>query len=512
MAPELTTLSLESDDDLASIRDQFAFVRATHVLLLLPPDGGVLRRKLDLLLIQRQAARLGIRIALITEDPAIIDHADDLNISVFPDEQAARVSRWKRPHDHVFAPPREPNTQAEIIDHVARQRVPPTPAAVRRRRVGRWMAFGAVMIVVLFSFWLAVPSASVTITPASRQVYESVAIVADPALTDIDIENRQMPAYVIARQATSHVTVQTSGTETAGRSRAQGLATFINSEDQPVLIPLGTIVSTSDTYPVRFETLIETTLPAGDSANIQVPIQALAEHSGAAGNVNPGAINRLEADFADRVSVTNPNATYGGALQEVHRVTADDHERLRVLGRQMLLQNARDDLLHALSGDQFLVPGSITITEERPEWTIFTGFVGDEAESVSLSLRANVQAVVVDEDQAREVALSALSPYIEPGMEISPDALSFTRGDILDIAPSGRVTFLMVVKGNIAVSVDQGRVRDRMAGISVDDARLRLERELLLDPNRPPQISTWPPWYNRMPLLPVRISVKVNTP
>lgn len=512
MAPELYTLQLDPYDDVVSVRDQLAFVRASHVLLMWPPGRSVLRRKLDLLLVQRQAARLRMRLALITADPDVIENALELNISVFPDEQTARVSRWKRPHGKVFDRPRDPVEQAEIVDHVLRQRQPLTQAALRRRRALRWFLFAALVISLVFSFLLAAPTATVTITPASRQVYETVSIVADPILTDIDIENRRMPAAVVSLQVTSDVTVQTSGKETAGASRAQGLALFTNTANQPLLIPLGTIVSTSDTYPVRFETLIETILPAGNEASVQVPIQALPEHAGAVGNVNPGAINRVEADFADFVGVTNPNATYGGAVQEVKYVTQDDHERLLILGRQQLLQNARDELLHYLSGDQFLVPGSITIIGERPEWTVYSAFMGDPAESVSLSLRADVQAVVVDEAQAQQVAFSALAPYIEPGLEIEPDALAFSRGDIMDIDPSGRVTFLMVVRGNIAVSVDQGLVRDQVTGVSVEEAYQRLERALLLDPERPPHIATWPGWYHRMPLLPVRIDVRVNTP
>jgi hypothetical protein len=70
----------------------------------------------------------------------------------------------------------------------------------------------------------------------------------------------------------------------------------------------------------------------------------------------------------------------------------------------------------------------------------------------------------------------------------------------------------MVVKGNIAVAIEQADVRDRIIGVSVEEAYRRLDRELLLDPNRPPQITTWPGWYHRMPLLPIRINVKVNRP
>jgi hypothetical protein len=505
-------LQLEPYDDAASVRDRLTFVEARRVLLMWPPNAPVLRRKLDLLLAQRQATRLGMRIALITDDLDVIDNARDLNISVFPDEQTAAQSRWKRPREKVFSSPRHPVAQTEIADHILRRRIPSSSAALRRQQTLRWGMFAALLAAVTLAFALIVPSATVTITPASRQVYETVSIVAQPDLTDIDVEHRRMPSTVWTLQVTSRVLVEASGKEQAGTSLAQGLVTFTNTTDQPILIPLGTIVASSATYPVRFETLIETTLPAGNAATVQVPIQALPEHAGAVGNVGPNTINRVEADFAGAVTVTNPNVTYGGAVQERKTVTADDHARLLVLGRQQLLQNARDELLRTLSGDQFLVPGSVTITGERPEWTTFSAVVGDIAESVSLDLRAEAQAVVVDEKLAEQVAYSALAPYVQPGLEISPDALDFARGDILSIEPGGRVTFLMIVRGNIAVAIDGGQVRDRVTGVSVDEAYRRLERELLLDPDRPPQITTWPGWFGRMPLLPVRITVNVNSP
>ncbi len=477
-----------------------------------PDEGVILPRKIDLLLVQRQAHRLGMRLAIITTDPAIIEHAHDLNISLFADERSARLGRWRKSRDKVFVPPRDYVQAAEIAEHIQRQRQPLPPWSARWRQSMRWILFTALLLTLATGFIIAAPSATITLTPASRQVFETVSIIADPNVADIDIENYQMPAAVVSLQATSHVTIQTSGRESAGSSLAQGLVTISNTTGAPILIPLGTIVATSATFPIRFETTIEAILPAGDTATVQIPVQALPEHAGGVGNVDPNTINRIETDFADQVTVINHNATYGGATQEQGIVTADDHNRLRVLGRQQLLQNARDELLHYLSGDQFLVPGSVKIIQERPEWTTFSAFEGDSAESVSLDLRAEVQAVVVDEAQARQVAFAALAPYIEPGMQISPEALTFLRGDILSIETNGRVSFVMIVKGNVAVSIDKVAVSNRVVGVSVSEAKRRLERQFLLDPNQPPQISTWPGWYGRLPLLPVRISVKVNTP
>lgn len=505
-------MQLDVHDDLASIRDRLNFIRARRVLILLLPGTPILRRKLDLLLVQRQAARLGMVIALVTEDWQVIEYARELDISVFADEQAADKVRWKRPRDKVFTSPRDPVTQAEVVDHIVRQRQPLTTSERRWRQIGRWLIFVVLASALLLGFMVAAPSATVSLTPASRQVHETVTIVADPTLTDIDIENRQMPAAIVSLQAVSRATLPTSGKETSGASLAQGLVTFTNVTIQPVVIPVGTIVSTSDTYPVRFETLVETILPAGDQIGVQVAIRALADYSGPTGNVDPGAINRVETEIANWVTVNNPNATYGGAIQERRFVTEQDHERLLVLGRQQALQHARDMLLHQLDGDQFLVPGSVLIIEERPEWTVFSVFVGDASESVTLDLRAVVQAVVVDEQQARQIAYSALSPYVRPDLEIALETLSYVRGDILEIERSGRVSFLMTVSGSVAVRIDPGEVRRRVQGVSVSEARRRLDHDFLLDPTRPTSINTWPGWYPRMPFIPVRIVVKVNTP
>lgn len=510
----ITTLQLEPYDDVESVRDRLTFVDTPRVLLNWPPQGRILTRKLDLLLVQRQAARLGLHLALRTDDITVAEHAHELNISVFPDEQTAQRSRWKRPQDKVFTPPpRDDVDPRDIVQRVARQRGEMlSPGSWRMRRIGRWLVFFALVAILGAGFLVAAPSATVTLTPASRQVFESVAVIADPNLTDIDMENYRMPAALVTLQATARVTVEATGTESGGASRAQGLVTFRNTTNAPILIPLGTVVATSGTFPIRFETLIETTLPAGEDATIAVPVQALLEHSGAEGNVNPGAINRVEAEFANVVSVTNTNATYGGARRDVKTVTQADHDRLLVLARQQVLQNARDTLLHQLSGDQFLVPGSLVIIRERPEWTLYNTVVGDIADSASLDLRADVQAVVVDEQQARQIAFAGIAPYVQPGLEISPATLTIQRGDILSVEPDGRVTFLMTVKGNVAVAINADQVRDRVTGLSVSAAQRRLESELLLDPTRPPQIRVWPPWFNRLPVLPVRITVNVTTP
>lgn len=514
MKPTLHVLRLEPHDDVLSIRDRLTFIRSTHVLLVWP-DGGMTfpRRKLDLLLVQRQAQKMAMRLALVTTAPDVIEYARDLNISVFPTIDAARRTRWKKPRSKVFTTRlQDPVLRAERAEHAAWLAERAAMRARRSSRLGRWIVFLLLIGALAVVFWVVAPSATVRLTPATDQIGVTVAITADPELSDVDIENARMPATVVSLEATSHVTIESSGREDAGATLAQGRARLTNLTDGPLIVPPGTILATGDTFPVRFETLEEVILPAGEAAASDVSIRALPEHAGTQGNVPPGAITRVEGNLAGALAVTNPNATVGGTFQERKIVTEADHSRLLVLARQQVLQRARDLLLHQYSGDQFLVPGSVTIIEERPAWMTYSAVVGETVDSVSLDLRARVQAVIVDERLARQVAYAGLRPRIRPGLQVAPGALTFTRGAIQQIEPNGRVTFLMDVRGSSTIAIDADAVRERIAGTSVAEARRRLERELVLEPNYPPEIDVWPGIFGRLPVLPMRIRVEVAQP
>jgi hypothetical protein len=73
------------------------------VLLIWPEEGKVLPRKLDLVLIQREAMRRGIQLALVTHDPQVVKHADELNISTFETIGSSERARWRRGRTGVFS-------------------------------------------------------------------------------------------------------------------------------------------------------------------------------------------------------------------------------------------------------------------------------------------------------------------------------------------------------------------------------------------------------------------------
>lgn len=513
---KIQSIKLEPYDDVVSIRDRLQFVETDRVLLVLPKHGNVLRRKLDLVLIQREAARRNLQIALLTRDPDIADNAAALNLSVFFSTRQARSHRWKQAHTKIFTDradrPHSSQHPYELMRVASRIKDPLTRRQQRLRGVGQLITGVVVLAVVMGSLLTILPSATITLTPATDTINEPIFMTADPLMTEIDVQNAAIPAQVVRVLIQgSSVTVESSGRQEGSDRPARGRVIFTNLTDSPQFIPAGTIVATSENPPARFQTTADVPLAGQEGATVEVDILALEDSIGLRGNVPPEAVARVEGALDGIVAVRNFNATFGGGLVEEAVVTEEDHERLLTLGRQSVQQAARNELLLQLPNeDKFLVPGSVLIVEERPEWTTFSAAVGDVADSVSLDMRAAVEATVVDLFQARQLAFILLSRNLPPGRELDESLITY-RHELISTDEAGRVQFQMFAEGVTPYAVNAESVASRVNGMSKDEAIRTLENELLLDPRHPPQISTAPFDIGRLPFLATRIRVVVNT-
>lgn len=506
-------LQLEPFDDVVSVRDRLQFVKAGRVLLIFPDKHKILRRKLDLVLIQREAARRDLRLAIVTKDHVVADNAKDLELSAFYSIEEARTHRWKRPYNKVFVHRQErPQLQHDPYDlMMAATRLKPLPTAAQkaRGRVVRGTIFGVTLLAVLFGLYALLPSASIAITPARDELNITINILADPNLDQPVDESLRIPATVERRLQDGTVTIETTGTRPAENSLAEGIVTFTNNTALAQFIPAGTIVQTESVPPIQFLTQEDAALPARQGATVNVAIRALDSNPPLSGNQPPGVITRVFGELSDSISVRNQNATYGEGVRDIAYVTPNDRERLQILARQQVRQNARDMLRISLDEASYLlVFESINIVEER-QW-IYSAEVNQPAETVTVTLQAVVEATIIDLAQAKRVALVNLSRYVSTGRDIDRNSLMFRPGDIQQVLEDGSVAFQMRIEGTTFVEIDSNQVRDRLTGLSVTEARTILETEYLLDPNQPPEIDTWPGFLNRMPLFPIRIHIDVR--
>jgi hypothetical protein len=514
---QIQTLQLEAYDDANSVRNRLRQAKAARVLLIFPQGPPILTRRLDLLLIQREAARRQIQLALLCSQAEVLEQAAKLNISCFQTLKQARSYSWKQGRTNLFPSRQERPRDSvqhpyELMGVASRLKPSPTKAQNRWRIFGQ-AALGLLLVGVLLGGGMAlIPSATIQLRPAVDAVNQPISITADPQASQIDVRQAIVPAQQIRLLVTGdRVTIAASGRRQGNDLLALGEAEFSNNTAAPLFIPAGTVVSTSNlSPPVRFQTLEDTPLAANSQALAK--IQALQDSQGLVGNLEAGQINRVEGQFEALVSVSNPRPSYGGGLVELAIVTQEDHSRLVTLARQAVLQSARTQLLLQLpTAEQFLVPDSILIVEERAEWFSYSAQVGDEAESVSLEMRAAVQALVVDELLARQLALLSLARQLPPGRELDETSFSFRRLEG-SLDATGRYQFQLMAQGELPFGINPQAVAERVNGMSVSQAQRTLEAELLLDPRSPPQIQVYPFNWGRMPLLPIRIRVEVIRP
>lgn len=512
---KLQIVQLEPYDDVVSVRDRLSFVQGERVLLVWPRsdslDRPLLSRRLDLLLIQREAARRGVWLALVTTDPDVFDVAASLNISTFPSVRTSQRQRWKRPRNKVFVDradrPVDAPDPRELMLRASRLQVL-SPRQRTLRRTARYIAAAALTVTIVVFLFLLLPGAQVTIYPAQAQINTSITLSADPDIQNVDVERLRIPATLESIELISQASIPTTGSADVPSSFASGEVVFSNLIESEVTIPAGTIVSTSGREPARFATTREAVLAAGVGQEVSVPVQATEDTGGARGNIEANLIVNIDGDLARLLAVRNPQPTTGGSVREQSLVTRADYDNLLVLGRERVRQDALARLSENLSGTQFVAPESIEITNLGSEEATYDAFVGDAADTLTITIRANVRALIVDEQSARSAALAKLSAQIPPGRRLVLDSIQYERGPVR--TENGQTTFTLSASGNVAAAVDAERVRQRIAGMDVQSALDTLNQGWLLDPRRAPEIEVWPAILGRLPVLPIRIGVSVE--
>lgn len=517
MATKADYIQLENADDVSSIRDRLSFLRGQRVLLIWPEEGTILTRKLDLVLIQREAMRRAIRLALVTHDPEVIRHARELNISTFETIGAAERGRWKRGRGKVFTNrfqrPKDEPIPDDLKEVASRIYAEETAQEKRWRRIRRVIGVVIFAIIATAIGYVLLPSATVTLTPATRRIETISDITVSPQSLGIDIENRIIPSSPISIQIDDTGTIEATGVQSVEDATAAGSVVFINKTQQPVTIPAGTVVTTSAGTPIQFRTTNEANLPGGEGLQIEVPIEALQASAGSAGNVDAGTINTVIGPIADQVNVRNIAATAGGTTRTQRVVTETDMQTVLAIVKQQLQTRAYIEMQARLTTKQCIILDTIRIGEERDDWKTYSAKPGDTADSLSLSMKAVVDAVLVDEQFAQQVVLAQLSQQLAEGEVIKPESVTYDLGcqstGRVD-SSTGQIVFQMGGSAVAAAQIDREQVKQQLAGQSLNDATAALVTNLRLQQGVAPIIRLWPDGFNQMPLLPFRISVQLQ--
>jgi len=489
-------IALESHDNLISVRDKLSWAKTPRILLVWPKYEKVNLRLLDLKVLQRHADSLGAQLGLVTRWNHVRRDAESLNIPVFDSTSSAQKEAWRE------SPPRK-------------RRIPkPPPADLRKKRdevrvqepawvkslLGRIVLFSIGVLSVLILAGLFIPRARVTLNPESKLVSAIIPVQASLSFNSVSL-NGDIPAQeifvTVDLQKTKPITSQIA----VPKTKAKGFVQFQNLSSSETTIPAGTIVATTDL--IRFETLSRAVLPGGVNQIVEVPIQAI--NAGADGNVAAETIVSIEGPLGLFITVINPEATSGGADENVVGANENDRALLREETLNELRLKAEIEMRAQIEENDVLLADTIELTEilreefSPPEYT-----AGD---SLTLNMQAEFSARYLLADDAQALTHSFLSASL-PKDFIFIDEMNFDFVEPPFTASDGITRFQWQVSQNAVKQVDALQVFSVIRGNHLQNAKTKLQTFFTL--REEPQISITPAWWKWMPLIPFNISVSVE--
>lgn len=516
MAPETIQVKLDPRDTFASVKPRLSELRGKRVLLVLSPSGTLCKRKLDLILLQREAYRRAIQLALVSREPDIIEHAKELNISCFDSVATSEKNRWKRGRQKVFLPrhhqpskSQPPEELSSIASRVLRRDRHPSRL---RTHLERLIVLALLAFATFAALYVVVPGASVEVSLRAEPITAAITIIADASADGLDLDKGIIPARIVRATVETTATLPSTGLRNLDEVPARGMASFTNLTEAAVTIPANTILSMDDAAPLLFRTVLDVFLPAGAGQTANAPFEAMQQYSGEQDNIPAGQINLIVGPLAESVTVTNPARTSGGILRAVNVVSAVDKDMLLNIVRGQLQSLGYEEIQSTLTESQVIIIESIAIEEERKDWTNFSSDVGLMAAELTLTMRAVVSALVIDDRLGRQVSLARLRDHVPTDKTLLEAALRYARGPLTQPISGERVSFVAETSGALVRQLDTASLLNKLAGVTIADALQVLRSQPELVPPTESSIEVFPAGFNRMPLLPVRIELQVRLP
>lgn len=483
------------DEPLAAIRAKALAIPERAVILVVPRGTQALRTPVGAKVLARTVLDYRLRLAVVTQDPETYAQMRAVGLSVFASvERAEAARRWAMP-------PRSTGlegTHRQGFEAQARANAQPSQSWGEKL-----LAFGllfALLLAVGAGTTVLLPEATIRVRPATQDIAAEVTLSVVPDLEEIDYQSVAIPGRLISTVITGTGSQATTSRRDVPDAPATGTVLLINQRAIAVTVPEGTIVTTGSGVSVRFRTTAEVQLPAVSGASVAVPVEAV--DAGPEGNVGSYLINRVEGSLAAQISVVNEQPTTGGTLRQVGAVTEDDRARLRESLLQRLDIEARSVLQSQLAAAEVAVPESLNRTAILGEG--YDRILGESAEQITLTLRAEYEEIVFSQTDASRIALAGLQGAVPEGYELLPEGLSFQVAST-EVDGAGTPVITMVATGKMRAVVDPAEVKALAQGKSVADAERAIDGALPLA--EPPTVSTSPGWVRTVPSLGFRVRV-----
>ena len=358
----------------------------------------------------------------------------------------------------------------------------------QRRRRRWWIAIPIVLLLLVIGFFvyrplldlIFVPQATVTITPASKELkhtYTLAAVIGTPDPTQSQVKARLLYAASVRQQET----VNASGTARISAVQAVGTLNFYNSSPTPHTIPKGTVfVGASGVQVVNDDTV---TVPAGaPPAEGTATSTAHAVTGGTPGNIPAFDLSHVSCCGDPGIIVQNESAFTGGMdAQTYSYVQQSDIDTAANALATRLTANTQATLMQQVKqGEQLVQPPQCTpnVTTDQS--------AGDHSSTVTVGTTVVCTGEVYDQRSAFSLAANLLmtDPTLNPGTSFVPVGHVVTTMQQATLGNKVAVTLLVFTEGLWVYQFDQTQIhtlRNLIVGKSQDNAQSLLLKQQGVD-------------------------------
>jgi len=354
---------------------------------------------------------------------------------------------------------------------------------------------GLVALMVIGFFGITnLAIAEVGVVLETKAVSKDLEIILDTSISETDSEKLILAADKVSKTEQSESTMQTTGVTIVGEKAKGKVFIYNNLVAAEKLLTKGTILSAGD---VKFELDDDVTVPA---ASIPQPTKldpgkaeafVTATKIGAEGNiVEDTQLLVLPYDKSSYYAVVTDNDFVGGSSREVKVVSEADRIELLADLKKEIIEKINKGFQNDSGNGVYILPSNNIVSEKAD----FNFEVGNEAESLSLNLTLEIEAIKYTSEDLKPLATKVLASEIPENYKLfdgDPQILSAPTENALNTLDITKPVTLSVNISSFAIPVmSQDRIKDEILGKSIDEAKLILESkdeiktvEITIDPS-----------------------------
>lgn len=332
------------------------------------------------------------------------------------------------------------------------------------------LTFLVVILGAGLAFWWFYPKAEVVIFVSPQNLSERIDLSVEFAEGASNLSQKILSGELISTNVSGQKTRPTTGIKTVG-DKAKGEVTLYRVGSQ-IKLAAGTVLYGPEKLKFNLDSEVNV---ASGSASSPGKTQALvtAEEIGAQYNLAGESSFSVGNYSASDIEAKNEKAFGGGTSREVNAVNDADQNNLQEELTSELVGKANDELIRDLGPEKLFIADSLqSVASTRS----FSHKVGDEADTISLSLDLEASGVVVNKSELTDLAKEVLKDKIPTGFVLRGEQVGFDF-EFLEV-DAGVYKFEVKISANLLPEIKTEDIVKKIKGRYPSLAEEFLNREV----------------------------------